>query len=403
METSITGIRISFNEAEIYGEYMNRMRRLPGLYVAFLAILFGFFASCELNEESKPDKILQGTGILESLCDSIVENTPVPGMVVGLQMDESALAWDYATGLADLTDESPMEKTMHFRIASITKTMVNTVLFQLVDEGLLSISDTLSRYRPDIPRSNRITLLMLSEMSSGIADYSSHSRFLQKTLVDPFYQWHPDTLIALAASLDTLCEPGAEWHYSNTNTVILGRIIEDLTGNSLKTELENRIFNPYGLEQTHFPVTGHTLPDPHPKGYYMGTLTFPVDWSEGYDISVAWAAGAVISTLSDLMVYAPLLTDGLMISEESHVFRMSREIETDIEGGYYGPGILRWKSFYGHLGGLPGFTSLLLRDPNRKITLIILYNCQLDAYQPAQLAERIWYQLFTKNIFSLDL
>jgi D-alanyl-D-alanine carboxypeptidase len=366
-----------------------------------LILLFVLFAGCESDKGSGPAGPPEGTALLESLCDSVVDNTPVPGMVVGLQIKNPPVHWEYATGLADLTTGSPMETDMYFRIASITKTMVNTVLFQLVDEGLISLSDTLFRYRPDIPGSDLITILMLSDMSSGIAEYSSHPRFLHMSLADPAHYWPPDTLIALGASLEPVSDPGAEWNYSNTNTLILGRIIEKLTGHSLEYELQTRIFDPHALLHTSFPASGYEMPDPHPKGYYTGALTFPRDWSEGYDISVAWAAGAVISTLSDLREYAPLLTDGLLISEKSHAFRMSHEIETDVEGAYYGPGILRWRSFYGHLGGLPGFTSLMLRDPDRDITLIILYNCQLNAYQPAQLAERIWQQIFIKDIFSL--
>jgi D-alanyl-D-alanine carboxypeptidase len=196
--------------------------------------------------------------------------------------------------------------------------------------------------------------------------------------------------------------PGETWFYSNTNTVILGRIIEDLTGNSLEHELRTRIFEPYNLVQTTFPVQGNEMPDPHPKAYFTGSPGMAVDWSEAYDISAAWAAGAVISTLADLRVYASLLVDGELTSAESHTFRLNHKVPTNVDEAYYGPGILSWKSFYGHLGGLPGFTSLLLRDSEKDATMIILYNCQLDKYQPAELAERFWHEIFVKDILSLN-
>lgn len=357
------------------------------LYIFLILILLS--AGCENGGNTAPETSGEGLAYLESLCDSVAEQTPVPGIIAGYWSDSSQTAWEYATGFADLVEETPMETDMYFRIASITKTMVNTVLFQLIDDGLLSMGDTLSQFRPDIPRSHSITLLMLSDMTSGIADYSTHPRFMEMTLVDPLHVWPPDSLIALGTSLTPLSEPGETWHYSNTNTVILGRIIEQMTGRTLSEELNNRIFEPCGLFHTSFPESGNDMPEPHPKGYYIGEAWLPFDWSESYDISVAWAAGAVISTLQDLRVYAACLTDGALLSTESHTFRMSHEVPTTIEGGYYGPGILRYESWYGHLGGLPGFTSVMLRNPQTAETIIIFYNAQLTNHQPADLAKKM--------------
>jgi len=364
--------------------------------------LSGIFYSCDSDKGSGPTDKAEGTELLKSLCDSVVDNTPVPGIIAGFWSADNGIAWEYATGRADVSANIPMNTDMYFRIASITKTMVNSVLFQLVDEGQISMSDTLSQYRPDIPNSENITILMLSDMTSGIGEYSSHIDFILQSISNPLFYWHPDTLIKMGSSRPVNAPPGEAWFYSNTNTVILGRIIEDLTGNSLEHELRTRIFEPFNLTQTTFPVQGNEMPDPHPKGYFTGTSGVATEWSESYDISVAWAAGAVISTLADLRVYASLLMDGELTSAESHAFRLNHKVPTNIEDAYYGPGILSWKSFYGHLGGLPGFTSLLLRDSERDATMIILYNCQLDAYQPADLAERFWDEIFVKDILSLN-
>ncbi|MDK2976836.1 MAG: D-alanyl-D-alanine carboxypeptidase [Candidatus Marinimicrobia bacterium] len=360
-----------------------------GGFLYFFLILMLLSAGCENGGNTAPETSGEGLAHLESLCDSVVEQTSVPGIIAGYWSDSSQTVWEYATGFADLVEETPMETGMYFRIASITKTMVNTVLFQLIDEGLLSMDDTLSQFRPDIPRSHSITLLMLSDMTSGIADYSTHPRFMQMTLADPLRVWHPDSLIALGTSLTPLSEPGETWYYSNTNTIILGRIIEQITEKTLSEELNNRIFEPCGLLHTSFPESGNDMPKPHPKGYYTGEAGFPVDWSESYDISVAWAAGAVISTLQDLREYAVCLTAGNLISAESHAFRLEHEVPTTIEGGYYGPGILRYESWYGHLGGLPGFTSVMLRNPQTAETIIIFYNAQLTNHQPADLAKKM--------------
>ncbi len=365
-----------------------KYQQIRSPFLLFLIVLF-IWTGCEQEGSTGPDVVKEGTARLESMCDSVVEYTPVPGIIAGYWSDSAGIAWEYATGFSDPVQEIAMQADMYFRIASITKTMVNTVLFQLIDEGLLSMEDTLSKFRPEIPRSNSITILMLSDMTSGIADYSYHPVFMQTSLADPLHVWNPDSLIVLVTASTPLNDPGAAWNYSNTNTIILGRIIEKITGNTLAHELESRIFDPCGLTRTTFPNSGNAMPDPHPSGYYTGEVSFPVDWSEAYDISVAWAAGAVISTLQDLRVYAACLTDGALLSTESHTFRMSHEVPTTIEGGYYGPGILRWESWYGHLGGLPGFSSVMLRDPQSASTLIIFYNAQLNNHQPADLAQKM--------------
>lgn len=371
--------------------------------VIILPVLFlisGIFYSCDTDKGSGPSDKTAGTARLESLCDSVVNNTPVPGIIAGFWSGENGIAWEYAAGKADVSANVPMNTNMFFRIASITKTMVNSVLFQLVDEGLISMTDTLSRYRPDIPNSDNMTILMLSDMTSGIGEYSSHIDFILQSISNPLFYWHPDTLIKLGTQRPVNAPPGDAWFYSNTNTVILGRIIEELTGNSLEYELRTRIFEPFNLANTSFPVQGNEMPDPHPKAYFPGSQDLGMDWSESYDISVAWAAGAIISTLSDLRIYASLLVDGELTSAESHAFRLNHKVPTNIKDAYYGLGILSWKTFYGHLGGLPGFTSLLLRDPDNDATMIILYNCQLDAYQPADLAERFWEEIYVKDILS---
>lgn len=371
------------------------------IYILFnIFIITALFSGCESDNGSGPSEKGKGTALLENLCDSVVNNTPVPGIIAGFWSGENSIAWEYASGKADVNANIHMSTDMFFRIASITKTMVNSVLFQLVDEGRISLSDTLSQYRPDIPNSDNITILMLTDMTSGIGEYSSHIDFILQSVSNPLFYWHPDTLIKLGTSRPVNAPPGEAWFYSNTNTIILGKIIEDLTGNSLGHELRTRIFEPYNLTFTTFPNQGNEMPDPHPKGYFTGSPDLGMDWSESYDISVAWAAGAAISTLDDLRIYASLLVDGELTSGESHTFRLNHKVPTSIDEAYYGPGILSWKTFYGHLGGLPGFTSLLLRDSDKDATMIILYNCQLNEHQPADLAERFWHEIYVNDILS---
>ncbi len=358
------------------------------LVVAFLFI-FSIFISCNKDEDviiTPASDIIKEK--LTILLDSVVDNTHVPGIVAGVWAPNEGLDFIYTGGYADLETHALMDENMIFRIGSNTKTFTITVLLQLVDEGKLSLDDKLSDFFPDYPRANEVTIEMLANMRSGIFSYTENPAFWEALIVNPSHVWTTDELIELGGD-QYYFDPGTSFHYSNTNTILIGEIIEKLTGQSLETNIQNRILTPLELYNTTYIIAGKSIPGFHPKAYYGGEYDpeFP-ELSEMIDVSWAGAAGCMTSDIFDLAKYAIALGKGSLISSNLQQKRLNCSV---IEGKEmkYGIGIFEYKGFYGHNGGLPGFTSLMVHSPEKDCTIIIWYNCQLKGDDPTQLLYKI--------------
>lgn len=350
--------------------------------IVLLAFLL-LHACKENNENLEPSTSLKIENEIKAALDSVIENTHVPGLVAGVWAPDEGIDLAYAAGIANINTQEPMSTDMIFRIGSNTKTMTVTVLLQLVDEGLLNLDDKLSEYLPDFPRADDVTIEMLTNMRSGIYSFTDSESFINTWSENPTKFWHTDSLIAIAAAHPFYFDPGTGFHYSNSNTVIIGKIIKMITGNSLESNIRSRIVGPLGLENTIYMIAGTELPGFHSCAYFMGTYDpdYP-EYSECIDISWAGAAGAAISTLSELKIYVESLTNGYFLSEELQEQRMichAMSPQTDVR---YGMGIFTYQGFYGHNGGLPGYSSLMVNSPEHNCTIIIWYNCKLDNSDP---------------------
>ena len=315
---------------------------------------------------------------LKGIADSVMANTHVPGMVIGIWApNENLPSWIYTTGKADLVNNVNMNSNLLFRIGSNTKTFTVTVLLQLVDEKLVSLDDKLSRFFPEYPNADKITIEMLTDMTSGYFNYSATDEFTEILLQNPLKIWTHDELIDLGINHAPVAAPGDTFYYSNTNTAIIGKLIEKLTKNTLQNEIKKRITDKLGMTNTYLPVSGTDIIGDHIHGYYAEQYdsTNP-DYSHKFDISWAWAAGAIVSNLYDMKNYVEHLVDGGLISDSLQQKRMTftRYIMPYMQ---YGIGCYNKGGFIGHNGGLPGFTSIMLRDPVRNCTIVIFFNCQL--------------------------
>jgi len=342
----------------------------------FLSSTF-FFTSCEKSENDPSEsEIIQNN--IQAVLDSIIQNTHVPGLVAGVWAPNEGVDFVYAAGVANIETSAPMDADMIFRIASNTKTITITVLLQLVDEGLISIDDPLSNYLPDFPRANEVTIEMLTNMRSGIFNFTESEEYGNLVITYPTRTWTTDELIAIAAGQPYYFDPGTDFHYSNSNTAIIGKIIEILTGFSLEYNIRTRIFDPLKLINTVYMVGGTQIPGYHSCAYYGGEYdpSLP-DLSEYFDNSYAGAAGGAISDVFELKTYAEALAGGQFISPELQIKRLDCHEMGNSKGLKYGMGIFDYKGFYGHNGGTFGYTSLMVHSPEKNCTIIIWYNSQL--------------------------
>lgn len=354
----------------------------------FVVVLLTISISCNKDGESSPPESQKIENSIQAVLDSIINNSDVPGLVAGVWAPDENIEFIYTAGVSNLETQEPLSADMIFRIGSNTKTFTITVLLQLVDEGLISLDDPLSDFLPDFPRADEVTIEMLANMRSGIFSYTDLiDEFWMKVLyTEPNKYWSTDELIAFGVDYPYYFDPGSGTYYCNTNTIIIGKIVEMITGTSLESNIRTRITDPLNLVNTTYLASGIEIPGYHSSAYYCGEYDadFP-ECSEYYDISSLAAAGGAISDIYELKRYVRALVNGKFLSAETQQKRMV----CPESNSYYGLGILNYKGFYGHNGSMPGYTSIMIYSPEKNCTIIVWYNCQLDNALPDNLMQLI--------------
>ena len=311
---------------------------------------------------------------MEKAIDATVSGNGIPGAVVGVWVPGEG-TWIKATGEADVKTKREIKPADKFRIGSITKTFTATVILQLVDEGKIGLDDTLDKYFPGVPNAGDITIRDLCGMTSGLFDYTGDEGFQEALDKDPARKWEPRELVEFASSHDPLFAPGDGWDYCNTNYILLGMIIEQVTGNKIAGEYQSRIIDRLGLENTTFPDNSDMTGE-YSHGYMADEESGELEDITGtFDPSLAWAAGAMISNLDDLKIWARAVAGGDLLSEDAQRDRLSW---VDAEMGgldfQYGLGIGHMEGFVGHGGDVPGYTSAMFYKPDKDATVIVLLN-----------------------------
>ena len=242
-----------------------------------------------------------------------------------------------------------------YQIASVTKTFTATAILKLAECGRLSLEDKLSKYYPDYPKGDSITIRHLLTHTSGIYNYTMNSEFMETAAGKPATEAQMLTLFK-DKPLDF--SPGTGWNYSNSGYMLLGYIIQKVTGMTYEEALRKYLFGPQGMHDSGFDFAGLNTP-----------LKASSD-SPSVDSSVSFAAGAIYSTVDDLYKWHQLLQTQASIMEPAY---------TPFKGGYgYG-----WiiDTVYGHKvvshsGGLWGFRSNFARVPADDICVVMLSNTE---------------------------
>jgi D-alanyl-D-alanine carboxypeptidase len=216
--------------------------------------------------------------------------------------------------MSDVETVEPMKADNAQRIGSVTKSFTVTRILQLAAEGRLDLDDPVRRYVPNV-RGGAATLRELANMTSGIFNYTEDLPFILRLVLRPTDPTTDRQIVNVANGHAPYFQPGTGWHYSNTNTVILGVVVEKVTGNRIGPEIVRNVVRPLGLARTIFP-TGITLRPPFSHGY----ATFDTDVGR-VDVtksspSGSSAAGAMVSTLEDLFQWGRSLARGSLVTRE---------------------------------------------------------------------------------------
>ena len=284
-----------------------------------------------------------------------------------------------AAGLGSRKPKVTMRGTDRVRIGSLTKTFVATVVLQLVGEGRLSLDDSVERWLPGlVPNGDRITVRELLNHTSGLFDFTDDKTWVSTVIANPARDWPPRELVAVATAHPPMFAPGTAWWYSNTNYILAGLVVEQLTGTTLEQQLRQRIFKPLGLEATSLP-TAPEIEGAHAHGY-VGFGTIPslkagtyLDATSLVSPSIAWAAGGIVSNADDVTTFYAALLDGRLLRPE-----LLAEMKSVVGPGEYGLGLRflypHCGAAYGHFGDIPGYRNEVIASPDGRRVVEVMVN-----------------------------
>ncbi|MDO9398418.1 MAG: serine hydrolase domain-containing protein [Herbiconiux sp.] len=319
-------------------------------------------------------------GALDAAAQKAFDLGASPGAIVGVQTP--AGRWEKAYGLADPVAGTPMAVGMHTRIASLTKMYTGTILLQLVQEGSVSLDDTVDTYVDGIPNGDSITLRQLANMTSGVNTYTANDAFVEKYVGDPTAVYTPEELVDATVQVSPAAEPGERFLYSNGNSVILGQIIEKVTGRSFAEELQERILDPLELSSTVWPGSSAALPEPSARGFTLnvddgsGVPTDSTDWNPSW----AWTAGEIISTTDDLLTMGRALGTGAgILDDATQKVRLESFLDPTQSppapgAGGYGLQMGCGQGWVGHAGELSGYNTTQFYDTAADTTVSVQTN-----------------------------
>lgn len=320
-----------------------------------IAILF---VTLSLNSfaqgETKFEKI-------DSLLTYLTAHNKFMGSIALQEGDKIVFEKNY--GFANVESKIKADPATRYKIGSITKMFTSVVIFQLVEEKKLTLDTKLSKFFPSIKNSENISIENLLEHSSGIYSFTNDSDYKD-------YAKLPKTRAELMKKIkagNPVFEPGEGAEYSNSNFVLLGWIIEDLTKKSYPSNIKTRIIQKIGLKNTGFAseIKNEAV------SYHSNGKTWEQPSKE--DMSIPGGAGAILSNASDLTKFINALYSGKLISQPSLVSM------TEVEKGF-GKGIFTMpfgeRKFFGHTGGIENFTSTLGFYPKEKFAVALLDNGQ---------------------------
>lgn len=297
----------------------------------------------------------------------------VPGAIVGMWFGKQG-TWVVGAGKGNTSTGAAPQTTDKTRIGSISKTFTATVILQLVDEKKLSLDDKLSKYEPQVPGADGITVRQLANMTSGLYNYTDDPAFWTAFQKSPKTTWAPQQMVDIATAHPAVFPPGQRYMYCNTNYILLGMIMEKVTGSTAAKQITTRIIDKLGLKNTSFPMTPD-MPTPYMHGYIpatgqpngSGTLT---DLSI-YSPTPFWTAGAMVSNLDDLKIWAQALATGKLLSKQMHAEQI-KSTAPNTQG--YGLGIMIAGHSLGHSGEVPGYNSSMYYFATVNSTSIVLIN-----------------------------
>ncbi|HEY9314296.1 serine hydrolase domain-containing protein [Williamsia sp.] len=355
-------------------------------------------ASTSASGSSSSALVPFDTAAMDKLVNDMATEYREIGMMVLIRTPQGEYVKSFGTTAIDSTDAPTLDTKV--RIGSNTKTWTGTAIMQMVQEGKISVDDPVSKYRPDVPNGENITVGQLLNMRSGLYNYTETVTLNEALDNEPQKVWTPEQLLALAFANPPYFAPDQGYHYSNTNTVLLGLIAEQLDGKPIAQIFQDRFFSTLGMTGSSFPANTDTaIPAPYASGYsYSGNIETLGEGKESLsperiaaieagtvaprvttndNPSWTWSAGQGIATANDLATWVKAMGSGDLLDEATQQLRIDSVQPTDPnkpDGAGYGYGIAQMGPMYGHIGEMPGYNSFMGYDPANDVTLVVWAN-----------------------------
>ncbi|MGP3683543.1 serine hydrolase domain-containing protein [Streptomyces sp. IBSNAI002] len=327
----------------------------------------------------------------------------IPGITA--QVRDGKGVWKATSGVGDRKTGAPRGANDRFRVGSITKTFVATVLLQMEAEGKLGLDDRVEHHLPGLVRGNgndgdKITVRQLLSHTSGLFDYLADEEYFATYMSGQGYLEHrydtlpPEKHVKVAVSHEPLFAPGDRFSYSNTNYVLAGLIIEKAGGRTYEAEVRDRIIRPLGLKATSNPGNGIRIPRPSSRSYSKLFASAPdrIDDVTEMNGSQGWADGDIISTTGDLnRFYGALLRGELLPPKQLKAMKTTVE-SPERPDMAYGLGLTRLRTscgttLWGHGGGMIGSTSLAVSTEDGRHQLVYNRNGDWSSGSPTSIME----------------
>lgn len=295
--------------------------------------------------------------------------------------------WSGVSGQAMYSPSTPLTTDTLLSVGSITKTFVAALISRLVQSGTIGLDDPLSKYVPSFTNASKITIRQLLDHTSGIRDLFKVKAMNSAILANKGATWTADQVLSQIGS--QLYAPGSHYYYSNTEYVLLGKVIEKATGKSVSSQIRTDFLTPLGMTHT-FMQTEEQVTGPEAHGYMRkgSTVTNAAGKMIPFtsEVTAVGPAGAYVSTASDLAVWANALYGGYVLDEAGlasmvDISPTARFVgHTAIFGAGYGLGFeestVDGQSAWGHRGHLDGFWSAMEYLPAYHLTVVILINAE---------------------------
>lgn len=373
-------------------------------------LIAGNLMSCEqanvstltsTNEDAEDKAALLKKSFQVSL-DEYIYMSEEPAISMNLSIP-GVLDWEGFAGYADVRTKEKLDEDHLMQIGSNTKTMLMTMIMQMAEEGLIDLEDPLEKYLPEYPRWGQATIRQLLQMSAGIPDFSQSPNVIYRSLPNLGRYWSPKQIMDLVKNDELDYQPGTSCQYSQTNYIILGVVLERVSGSTFSEQLRQRISEPLGLTHTYYQVQddvdgkmshGYSNPGGFMKTVYKWlkpntrVSSNLVEASSILDPSIAGTTGAVVTSVGDLQKFTKALFVGNTLLNDASKSAMT-DFKTCGLNSFtldYGLGLMRWETstgpIVGHGGATPlGYRSTLMYDKSNDMTL---------AYQSNYLSSQIY-------------